>query len=504
MKINLYAFCSLIFGVSCVSLVNQVQHRCTAMIPHDANRLTVEQHAAIYSLSLLVLFKLVPVLFVQLAHRLSQQSYHSLVVYLCGLSAKDKNQTCLGIAKYFGLVSHDALTRMFTDQRWTAMMLLAQLLSYAVKVASGNTMPCWLVLDDVIIPKKYARKMPCASYDYDYVEEKTIRCLRAVVLVWTNGAVLVPVAFCLWQKKTSAAVLEGKHKYRTKNELARLLIEYVVGKGLKFDFLAFDCWYASAENLAFFDSLGIAFVCAVKTNRKVRLPVEAETTLTHRRGRRKQYLLKLCTDFSEAYPDSRSWHYYERVGARARKWFVRLKDVPCELLLVGIKDYAHSEAFKEIVTKAEKKAKDPNKYLLTNRVKLTCPEVIERYRDRWVIEVFFRSCKQYLGLTRCQAQTVEMQTKHIALCFVGYVVLDEIRQRLSTLRKQRLSLEQTKQALIDESIVILQTDEQINIYLQSRCQMDRACFDMLSQHMDFPLETLLKGNALLKSVPTKP
>jgi len=473
------------------------------MILPDANRLSLEQHAAIYSLAILVLFKLVPTLCVHLAQRLSQQSYRSLVVYLCGLCAKDKNQTCLGIAKCFGLVSHDALTRMLTDQHWTAMMLLAQLLSYALKVASGMTMPCWLVLDDVIIPKKYARKMPCASYDYDYVEQKTIRCLRAVVLVWTNGTVLVPVAFCLWQKKTSVAVLEHKHKYRTKNELARLLIAYVVGKGLRFDFLAFDCWYASAENLAFCDTLGIAFVCAVKTNRKVRLPIDPETARTHKRGPRKQYLEKCCTEFSAAYPHSRSWHDYEQVGARARKWCVRLKGVPCDLLLVGIKNYAHTAAFKDIVTKAEKKAKDPNKYLLTNRLEWTCPEVIHHYRERWVIEVLFRSCKQYLGLTRCQAQTLDQQTKHIALCFVSYVVLEELRQRLSTLQKQTLSLEQTKQALMDKSIVVLQTDEQMNIYLQSRCQMDLACFEMLSKNLDFPLETLLQGDGLVKSVPIK-
>jgi SRSO17 transposase len=475
----------------------------TAMIPHDANRLTVEQHAAIYSLAILVLFKLVPALCVQLAHRLSQQSYRSLVVYLCGLCAKDKNQTCLGIAKRFGLVSHDALTRMLTDQHWTAMMLLAQMLSYALKIASGNTMSCWLVLDDVLIPKKYARKMPCASFDYDYVEQRTIRCLRAVVLVWTNGTVLVPVAFCLWHKRTSVAVVEHKHKYRTKNEIARLLIAYVAGKGLRFDFLAFDSWYASAENLAFCHHLSITFVCALKTNRQVRLPVDAETLPTHRRGGRKQYLRKLCTDLSTTYPESRSWHYYERVGARARKWFVRLKGVPCDLLLVGIKNYVHTQAFKDIVTKAEKKAKDPNKYLVTNRLDWTCPELIQHYRKRWVIEVFFRSAKQYLGLTRCQAQTVELQTKHIALCFVSYVVLDAIRQRVSTLRKQTLSLEQTKHALIDESIVVLQADEHIKLYLQSRRPMDRACFEMLSKNLDFPLETLLQGDGLVKSVPIK-
>jgi IS4 transposase len=150
----------------------------------------------------------------------------------------------------------------------------------------------------------------------------------------------------------------------------------------------------------------------VKNNRKVHLPLDPETTLTHpakRDGRRKQHLVKRCMDLSEAYPDSRSWHCYERVCARARKWHIRLKGVPCDLLLVGIKNYVHTAAFKDMVTKAEKKAKDPNKYLATNCLELTCPEVIQCYKDRWIIEIFFRSSKQYLGLTRCQAQTIEIQ-----------------------------------------------------------------------------------------------
>jgi hypothetical protein len=95
-------------------------------------------------------------------------------------------------------------------------------------------------------------------------------------------------------------------------------------------------------------------------------------------------------------------------------------------------------------------------------------------------------------------------TKHLALCFTSYLVLDELSQRLSRLRKQRLSLGQTKQALIDEAVVVLRTDEQVQIYLQARSRMERACFDMLSKNLDFPLETLLKGNGLLKSVPTTP
>jgi len=54
-----------------------------------------------------------------------------------------------------------------------------------------------------------------------------------------------------------------------------------------------------------------------------------------------------------------------------------------------IKNYATDPAFKDLVTKVEKKQKDPNKYLLTNDTSLRVVQIVTWYRRRWAIEVLF-------------------------------------------------------------------------------------------------------------------
>ena len=42
----------------------------------------------------------------------------------------------------------------------------------------GDLPPCWLIVDDVILPKASSQKMMVCWWDYDYVRDKNIHCLR--------------------------------------------------------------------------------------------------------------------------------------------------------------------------------------------------------------------------------------------------------------------------------------------------------------------------------------
>ena len=227
-------------------------------------------HAAIYSAALIFLFRVVWAICPWILAALSEKASQRLIIYCGGLCFLRKHQTCLGIATHLGGASHDALHRLLGKGMEIATLLMTTCLSLATHLATGG--PCWLILDDVILPKEYSKKMVAAYFDYDYVHDRHIRCLRVVVLCWTNGLIKIPVAFALWHKKGCAYLQETGRKFRTKNQLARLLVWKVVRKGLPFDYLVFDCWYASAKNLRFFHRLGLPFVGAVRFNRKLRLP----------------------------------------------------------------------------------------------------------------------------------------------------------------------------------------------------------------------------------------
>jgi len=113
------------------------------------------------------------------------------------------------------------------------------------------------------------------------------------------------------------------------------------------------------------------------------------------------------------------------VAARARTYLVLVEDVDFLLRLVCIKNYAKNNAFKDIHTKADKRAKDPNKYLVPNDVNLSIPNIINCYRHRWTIEVMFRDCKQHLALGKCQFhKSVTPQLRHTAMVFLAFTLLE--------------------------------------------------------------------------------
>jgi hypothetical protein len=100
------------------------------------------------------------------------------------------------------------------------------------------------------------------------------------------------------------------------------------------------------------------------------------------------------------------------------------------LTLVCIKNYANTKTFKKMVTPAEKKAKDPNKYLVTNQGELTTVQIIQRYQNRWAVEVLFRDSKQHLGLGAYQGQSVEAHQRHIACVFFAYTRMELLKDQV--------------------------------------------------------------------------
>lgn len=390
--------------------------------------LSYDEHAAIYSAALVILCRVVCACAPALIRQLPAVVYRRLVIYCAGLCTLRKYQTCLGISRQLGSCSHDALNRLLHSTKWSVGQVMLACLQSALALAAGTSQPCWLILDDVILPKPASKKMAAAYWDYDYVHDKHIRCLRVVVVCWTNGLIKVPVAWALWHKKGSTYLLETGTKFRTKNQLGRLLVALVQRKGLPFDFLLFDSWYAGTEHLAWYHSRGIRFVTAIKCNHHIRLPfVPSSQSSQQVQTTSEVWVTTSPTELAGEYPHSRSYHYFSAIACRTRRWEITLEGFPDCLSLVCIKNYVTTPAFKKFVTPAEKKQKDPNKYLLTNATDLTIVEIVTWYRRRWSIEVMFRDCKQFLGLAAYQGQAMQAHAHHISCVFFSYVLMEHMK-----------------------------------------------------------------------------
>ncbi len=308
---------------------------------------------------------------------ISAKSILCISVYVSGLTVLERKQTQSNIAKTLRLVTHDALNRLAEEIGRICHQIALEII-YLLTALSNDG---FIILDDVIIPKPFSKLIAGVYVDYDCTQKRHVPCQRIVVVIWTNGVIYVPLAFAFWHQK------EFVRRYRTKNQIARILIYWVVRKNIRFSYLTFDNWYASKQNLRFFDSLGIKFVTRLRKN----------TWTVH------DYETKKVSALI-----SYECHYYDSLNAYVRQFEVKYPRFGIGYLAI-VKNDKHEEPGR-------------TKYLFTNDPLLSNTELVLRYRSRWHIEIFFRTCKQSFGLCACQAQMMPQVIHHVRMVFLAYTL----------------------------------------------------------------------------------
>jgi hypothetical protein len=313
----------------------------------------------------------------KMAPYLSSKALLCIAVYVSGLTALERKQTQSRIARTIGHITHDALNRLAGElQRLYEHMAVC-----IVTLITGIYNTGYIILDDTVVPKPFSRLVAGTYVDYDYTQKRHIRCHRIVVVIWTNGIIYIPVAFAFWHHR------DFVRRYRTKNQIARILIYYVVRHHIPFSYLTFDNWYAAKQNLNLFDRLGIIFVTRLRNN----------TWIIHEDAKQKVHKLTRY-----------ECHCYDNLNAYVRQFQVKYPGFGMGHLAI-VKNDKHEEPGR-------------TKYLFTNDLSLTNREFVSRYRSRWHIEVFFRTCKQYFGLSACQAQMMPQVILHARMVFLAYVL----------------------------------------------------------------------------------
>jgi Transposase DDE domain len=174
-----------------------------------------------------------------------------LWIYLMALLYFTNMTTCSAMADAFDSTSHDRLTRMLRGP-WSGHILLDLVLRTLFTVAGG-----YLIVDDTVIAKPYARLLGEAAWVWSSKDRKVLFGVSVVLLVWTDGQHRLPVAFRVWQKG-------GASKY----DLALELLSYARNRlKCKPHFVLFDSWYPSKKLLKRLRDYGWYFVCQLKKNR---------------------------------------------------------------------------------------------------------------------------------------------------------------------------------------------------------------------------------------------
>ena len=111
------------------------------------------------------------------------------ISYIKGLMCVFENATCVSLSEISNN-SHDSLTRVLSGKKrcWQT------LLNGFILRTFGKLQDGYLMIDDTIISKQFARKIENVAWLYDSKVGRSILGLNLVLIAWSNGKVTIPLA----------------------------------------------------------------------------------------------------------------------------------------------------------------------------------------------------------------------------------------------------------------------------------------------------------------------
>lgn len=309
-----------------------------------------------------------------------------IALYVSGLILLDGRQTQTRVARFLPARAHDALNRLLRVMPLSTRALMVLLREW---VRRGD-MDGYLCLDDVVIEKAFAKRLPWAGWTYSFAKKRKVYGLHVVVLLWCassdGGSFRIPVAFRLWRPKRSCS----PRAYRTKLRLAEAMLKEAVGSGPRPRYLVFDTHYSAGWFTKLVGRLGLVWVGTLNPR-----------TIVLWRGRRQS-----VAELAQRLP--LKWR--KRLGVRAS----------------AVDIYAPKYGSLRLVVTRNRHGN--HEYIVTNDSGADLTMIVERKRSRWQVETLFRDAKQFAGLEACQCRVDQAMVRHVGLVFLTFFVLQMMRR----------------------------------------------------------------------------
>lgn len=318
--------------------------------------------------------------------------------YVEFLIATTGNYTCTNLANHLEgdhAMSHDAISDFLRRDKLTPRRLWD-----VVAPLIDDSPDAYLLVDDSVQDKRYAKKIELVYRQYSGAEHGVVEGIGVVNLVHTNGhdQGFYPIDYRIYDPKG-----DGKTK---QEHFREMFVRAIADKRIQAQTILFDNWYASVENLKLIHRAGRYFVTTVKSNRKV--SASKETGYVN------------LEDLP--WTDDTLRHGME----------VKLKELPFLVRLFVI--VSSTGDIDWVITN---RPGDPQRPTTTADVQ--CVNAI-----RWHVEQFHREVKQLTGTERCQCRKARSQRNHLACCYFAWLALKVRAQQMGS------SLYQAKQRLWDD------------------------------------------------------
>jgi hypothetical protein len=323
----------------------------------------------------------------------TKPQFRNFSTYTLGLIACEGKRNVENINRHF-MEARDqsTLNRFITASPWSLPLLEAQRLALAregLPVRQGST--GYLLIDDTI-NEKTGHHMEEAGYHYDSSQGKPVWGHSLVTTHYVNGGAEYPVRLGLYLKKETC-LREGR-PFKTKIQLAVDQIEAFTPPPGTRTVVAFDSWYFCRQIVEAVRGRAWDWVTQAEANRIVTI-----------KGQRMN-----VTGLAEGLPE---------------KWFRKVKVRGEDFHLYGLVAWMPKVGDVKLVVSREE---DGFHFYVTSRLDWTDRRVLEAYKVRQAIDVFYRDVKQNLGLEEYQVRRGRGAITHWHLVFTAYTLLTLLRQ----------------------------------------------------------------------------
>jgi hypothetical protein len=319
-----------------------------------------------------------------------------LDLYTDYLLASFGTATATGLATLLeGQVSHDQVTRFLAQAELSDKDLWQIVKPHVRRVQSQQGV---LILDDSVEEKPYTDESELICWHFDHTKNRTIKGINLLSALYLSQDTSLPVAFELI-KKTELVTDQktGKDKWqskKTKNELAREMIERTVRKQVPFRYVLNDVWFSSSENMLFIKhKMKKDFLMPLKSNRKVALSPEHK--------QRGQWVPLSSLSFDSDTPLT-----------------IHLESVPFALLLS-----------RQVFTNAD--GSEGVLHLVSSDLSLSAARMLAIYQKRWKVEEYHKSLKSNASFAKSPTKRPVTQSNHFFASLVAFVKLEAYRSATS-------------------------------------------------------------------------
>jgi len=296
-----------------------------------------------------------------------------------------------------GRISHDKITRCLSSNTYDSKYLWNYVKPMVQEIISSGDKVI-LCFDDSIEEKKYTDESELICWHYDHTVNRSVKGVNFLTAMIHTKGINLPCAVefvkkDLWAEDEKTGKRKRKSS-KTKNELYREMISHC-DRNMHIDYVVNDSWFSSEENMNLLKGeLGLDFVMAVKSNRKVALSQ----------------------------------------SAKQQDKYVGIESLELEQQTVEV--WLESLDFPLLLTKQVFKNGDGTVgelYLVTSDLNLSYDTMTTIYKKRWNIEVYHKSIKSNASFAKSPTKTTKTQTNHFMLSILAFVKLEwlQIRNNLN-------------------------------------------------------------------------